>query len=295
MRRVLLWAALSSLSASAVTLPEYKIERVVGDRKFAAGALWSQDGTYLLYSDVPASEILKIDKDGQSTLRKESGGASGLAFDTKGRLYVCETHNRRLVRIDRKGAVEVLASEWEGKKLNSPNDVAVSRNGHVYFTDPAFATADTRRELPFYAIFHISPKGEMQVAWKGGTRPNGIALAADGKHLYVADSDARVVRVFDVDGRSGALSNERVLIKDVAGVPDGLFLDRYGRIYVAAGKLEAYSVADGSHLGTFDFAEKPSSVTVGDGDGQSLYVTARGSVYRVRFAAPLDPKGASRH
>jgi gluconolactonase len=271
------------------------VERVVGDRKFTAGALWSQDGTFLLYSDVPASEIMKIDSKGQSTLRTGSGGASGLAFDNKGRLYVCETHNRRVVRIDKKGAVEILASEWEGKKLNSPNDIAVSRNGHVYFTDPAFASADQKRELPFYGVFHISPKGEINLVWKGDTRPNGIALAADGKRLYVADSDARAVRAFDVDHRSGAVSNERIFLSDLAGVPDGLFLDSYGRLYVAADKLEAYSAHDGSHVGTFEFAEKPSSVTVGDGDGQSLYVTARRSVYRVRFAGSLDPKGASSH
>jgi gluconolactonase len=295
MRRALIWIGLVSTPLLAASLPEHKVERVVGDRKFTSGALWSQDGTFLLYSDVPASEILKIDKAGQSTLRKASGGASGLAFDNKGRLYVCETHTRRVVRIDKKGEIEVLASEWQGKKLNSPNDVVVARSGHVYFTDPAFATADTQRELSFYGIFHVTPKGELQVVWKGETRPNGIALAADGKQLFVSDSDARTILAFDVDSKSGALTNERILVADIPGVPDGLFVDPFGRLYVAAAKVEAYSIKDGSHLGSFEFAEKPSSVTVGDGDGQSLYVTARGSVYRVRFSAPLDPKEASRH
>ena len=127
----------------------------------------------------------------------------------------------------------MLASKFEGKRLNAPNDIIVRRDGHIYFTDPAFGDQQDHRELDFFGVYHITPKGDLEAIAKWKTRPNGITLTANGKVLYVADSDARVIRAFDLD-KSGAASKERVVIENIPGVPDGIRTDEKGNIYVAA-------------------------------------------------------------
>jgi gluconolactonase len=191
-----------------------------------------------------------------------------------------------VIRTDKKGKVEVLAEKWEGKRLNAPNDIVVSKSGHVYFTDPAFGEQADHRELDFYGVYHITPKGEMSLIAKPAGRPNGIALSPNGKLLYVANSDEKNIRAYDVD-KNGAVSNERILISDIAGVPDGIKVDEKGNIYVAAKGVVVYT-AEGKLLTTLNLAETPANCAFGDADFQGLYVTARTSVYRVR----LDVKGA---
>ena len=176
--------------------------------KFLEGPVWSASDGYLLFTDVPMNTIQKIDRKACRLFREQSGGASGNAFDDKGRLYTCETHTRRVTRTDKKGAVETLVDQFEGKKLNGPNDITVTKHGHVYFTDPAFGSAGERRELPFYGVFHISPKGQVEASLKLQTRPNGIVASPDGAILYVTNSDERNVRAYDIT-KDGMLQNER--------------------------------------------------------------------------------------
>jgi gluconolactonase len=175
----------------------------------------------------------------------------------------------------------VLASRFEGKRLNAPNDIVVRRDGHVYFTDPAFGNQEDSRELDFYGIFHITPKGDLELTAKWKTRPNGITLAPNGRILYVADSDARCVRALDLD-RAGAASNERVVIDKIPGVPDGIRTDEKGNIYVAGKNVYVYS-PQAKLLGDIALAETPSNVAFGDADLESLFITARTAVYRVRI------------
>src|SRR5690606_3680563 len=125
-----------------------------------------------------------IDSKGRAVFREDSGGATGNAYDGRGRLLTCEAHARRVTRTDKKGKKETLADHFEGKKLNSPNDVAVSKD-HIYFTDPAFGSAVDVRELPFNGVFHITPRGELNAVLRWQTRPNGIAITPDGRTLYV--------------------------------------------------------------------------------------------------------------
>jgi hypothetical protein len=119
-------------------------------------------------------------------------------MDRQGRLYTCEYISRRVTRTSKSGKIEVLAEKWEGRRLNAPNDIVVRRDGHVYFTDPLFAPLE-KRELDFYGVYHITPKGQMELVAKPKGRPNGIALSPDGKILYVASSDERNIRAYDVD------------------------------------------------------------------------------------------------
>jgi gluconolactonase len=271
----------------AQDLTTYKVETVTVTHKFLEGPVWSSHDGALFFSDIPANLIQKLDTKGMSVFRPESGGANGNALDDKGRLYTCEGHNRRVTRTDKKGSVEVLVEQFEGKKLNSPNDIAVTRNDHIYFTDPAFGSAADTRELPFYGVFHVSPKGVVTAALKLQTRPNGIAVSADGNTLYLTNSDERNVRAYDI-AKDGSLQNERVFVSRTEGVPDGIDVDEKGNVYVAASDIYVFT-AKGEKLGMIDIAEKPSNLAFGDGDLKSLYVTARSTLYRIR----LDAKGVS--
>jgi gluconolactonase len=241
---------------------------------------------FLVFGDIPNNKVMQLTP-GQkpSVFREDSNGASGNRFDAQGRLYSCESHARRVTRTDKKGKVEVLAERWQGKRLNAPNDLAVRKEGDVYFTDPAFGNQQDKRELDFFGVYHISRKGELEVLAKPKGRPNGIALSPDGRTLYVSNSDERNVRAYDLD-KSGAALNERTLISGIDGVPDGICIDEKGDLYVAASELQVYS-QDGKLLGTISVAETPSNCTFGDPDLESLYITARSSVYRAR----LDVKG----
>jgi gluconolactonase len=191
-----------------------------------------------------------------------------------------------VVRTDKNGKLEVLAEKFEGKRLNQPNDLVVRKDGHLWFTDPAFGSAEKTRELDFYGVYHITPKGELEVVARPKGRPNGIALSPDGKILYVDNSDERNIRAYDVD-RSGKATNEREIASGLEGVPDGMKVDAKGNLYIAARQILVYSPA-GRRLANFELPEVPANCAFGDDDMQSLYVTARTSLYRLR----LPVKGA---
>ncbi|HYL38897.1 MAG TPA: SMP-30/gluconolactonase/LRE family protein [Bryobacteraceae bacterium] len=277
---------LVALSAAAQDFSEIRLDKVASGYLFTEGPAWSRDG-YLVFSDVPANKLLEL-KPGQKAtlLRENSNGAMGNAFDAQGRLYSCETHLRRVTRTDKRGKVDVVAERYEGKRLNAPNDIAIRKDGQVYFTDPAFGSQQDGRELDFYGVYRVTPRGELEVIAKPKGRPNGIAISPNGRTLYVTNSDERNVRAYDLD-RSGAASNERMLVAKIEGIPDGIRVDEKGNLYVAANKIEVYT-PEGKPLGSIALAEQPSNCAFGDEDLESLYITARTSVFRVR----LNVKGS---
>jgi gluconolactonase len=205
--------------------------------------------------------------------------AAGIAFDHRHRLILCDPVKRQVLRWDGKGRPEVLASQFEGKKLNSPNDV-VTRGDLIFFTDPAFGSAAESRELPFHGVYRLTSKGELTVLAKWEKRPNGIALSPNGRILYVAASDERAVRAYDLD-RSGMAANERLLITGIRGVPNGLAVDENGSIYVACEGVAIYS-PEGKQLRFIEIGDPPTNLAFGDADYKSLYVSARSGVYRIR-------------
>ncbi|MGO4879524.1 MAG: SMP-30/gluconolactonase/LRE family protein [Bryobacteraceae bacterium] len=256
------------------------MERVAHGFGFTEGPAWSRDG-YLLFSDIPGGKILKLTSDSVEVYRDASNGASGNAFDEQGRLYTCETHARRVTRTAKKGRIEVLAERWDGKRFNAPSGIAVSKSGNVYFTDPAFGDQQDTRELDFYGVYRISPKGQLSLISKPAGRPNGIALSPNGRILYVANSDEGNIRAYDVD-RDGEVSGERVIVAHVDGIPHGLRTGKDGKLYVAAKGVEVFS-PEGKLGLTFPVAEAPSNCAFGDADLETLYITARTSLYRVRL------------
>ena len=266
------------------------VEKVAGGLHFAEGPVWSYDG-YLLFSDSVVDKIHKLAPgSGDTVFAERAGGAMGNAYDKDGNLYTCEFRERRVTRTLRNGKMEVVAARFEGKRLNAPNDIVVRRDGHVYFTDPAFGAQGDARELDFYGVFHVTPKGEIEAIAKWKTRPNGIALSPNGRTLYVSDSDLRGVRAYDLDGK-GAASKERVVVENIPGIPDGMRTDEKGNLYVAAKSVLVYALSNNSPaklLGEVPVGETPSNLAFGDPDMGTLYITARTAVYRVR----LGVKGA---
>lgn len=283
-------------SLAAQDFSDLKVEKVSANHTFTEGPVWSREG-FLLFSDVPQNKIHRIDAKGVTVFRENSNGANGNTYDPQGRLLTCESRTRRVIRQEKNGRVTVLAETYEGKKLNAPNDIVVRKDGHIFFTDPAFGGQADSRELDFYGVYHISPKGELDLIAKPAGRPNGIALSPNGRILYVANSDDRNVRAYDLDGK-GAATNERVVVEKVEGVPDGMKVDEKGNLYVTARAVFVYS-PKGASLHTIEIPETPANVSFGDGDYMGLYVTARTSVYRVRLRVkgsaqyPVEPPSSS--
>ena len=277
---------LLALPLAAQDFSKVQVETVCNGFRYTEGPAWSRDG-YLLFSDIPASKLIKkAPERDHETFRESTNGAAGNAFDAQGRLYTCETHGRRVTRTDKKGRVEVLADKWDGKRLNGPNDIVVSKSGQIYFTDPAFGNQQDARELDFYGVYHLTPKGQLSVLAKPAGRPNGITLSPNGRILYVVNSDERNIRAYDID-HDGDASGERVAVANIEGVPDGIRTDESGNLYVAAKGIAVYTPA-GKLLATLPVPETPSNCAFGDPDLHTLYITARTTLYRVR----LDVKGA---
>src|SRR6266851_312948 len=266
--------------AAAQETQDMPMDRVASGFRFTEGPAWSREG-FLLFSDVPNDKIMKYVPGQKPTVfRENSNGANGNCFDAQGRFYTCESRTRRVVRMDKKGEMQVLAEKWDGKRLNAPNDIVARKDGHIYFTDPAFGNQADTRELDFFGVYHITPKGELRLVAKPAGRPNGIAFAPGGHVLYVANSDEHNVRAYDVD-HNGEVSNERVVISGVSGVPDGIRVDEKGNIYVAANGVAIYD-SHGKLTDTIEFSETPANCAFGDSDLETLYITARTSLYRVR-------------
>jgi len=279
-----LFALLFAARVFAQEFGHLEVQRVVANLHFAEGPVWSYNG-FLVFSDTVVDKLFKVvPGSADEVFAERAGGAIGNAYDTEGRLYSCEFRQRRITRTLKNGKIEVLVARFEGKRFNAPNDIVVRRDGHVYFTDPAFGAQQDTRELDFYGVYHITPKGELELVAKWKTRPNGIALSPNGRTLYVSDSDQRNVRAYDLDGK-GAASKERIVVDKIDGVPDGLRTDEKGNLYVAAKAVYAYDLSSvpAKLLGEIQLAETPSNLAFGDADMETLYITARTSVYRVRL------------
>lgn len=271
-----------ALLAPAQDFSKVSIEIIGKSFVFTEGPAWSKDG-FLYFSDTSTDKIWKWTPGSEpASFREPANGANGNAFDSQGRLYTCETHARRVTRTNLKdGRIDVLADRFEGKKLNAPCDLAVSKSDHVYFTDPAFGGQQDHRELDFYGVYHAPPKGPLKLVAKPTGRPHGIAISPNGRVLYVTNADERNVRAYDLD-RNGDASGERVLVARVDGIPGGLRVSEKGELFVATAKGIAMYSAEGKLIHTIVMHDRPSNCAF-DPQGIWLYVTARGFVYRIRL------------
>ena len=256
---------------------------------FTEGPLWC--GDYLLFSDIPRSRIVRLTmrREGPevTTFRTPTGNSNGLTLDRSGRLIACEHSGRRVTRTEADGTVTVLADRYQGKRLNSPNDVAVRSDGSVYFTDPPYGLGNPPKwkELAFNGVYRAGPDGELQLLADDFDRPNGLAFSPDESVLYVNDTERGHIRAFDVS-TDGSISKGRVFAElkgQEPGRPDGMKVDREGNVYCTGPGGFWVMDSSGEPLGRIRTPETASNLAWGDGDWKTLYITAVTSVYRVRL------------
>ena len=259
------------------------VEAVGEGFQFTEGPVW-MPGLGLLFSDIPADTIFKADK---SEWRKPSGQSNGLTLDAQGRLLAAEHANRRVSRTEADATVITLVDKYDGKRLNSPNDLVVRSDGTVFFTDPPYGLKGGLKgpeaELDFAGVYAVLPDGTLKVLIKDFKKPNGITLSPDEKTLYVADTEGDHIRAFDL-APDAAVSNGRVLA-EVTG-PDGMKTDTQGNLWCAASDGIRIVSPAGQNLGTVPVPVQPTNCAFGDDDAQTLYITARNAVFKVRTAVP---------
>jgi len=290
-----------------------KVEKLAGDFGFVEGPVWVRQGGYLLFSDIPANAITKWTPDGKvSIFLKPSGftgsdasdvgsqnnngqsvvtliGSNGVTLDRQGRVVFCAHGDRDVVRIEKNGKRTILADRFEGKRLNSPNDLVFKSDGALYFTDPTAGLGkrddDPKKELPFNGVYLLKD-GRLQVLEKTFATPNGIALAPDEKYLYVNDTTRKLIMRYEVRP-DDTVANGKVFIDmsadKAAGVPDGMKVDQKGNVYCTGPGGFWIMSPEGKHLGTVRTPELPANLAFGDDDGKTLYLTARTGLYRIRL------------
>jgi gluconolactonase len=251
---------------------------------FTEGPVWDPAG-FLYVSDETIDKIYRLRPDGTKEEVIALGDPDGNTFDRKHRLVDCASVLRAIIAVAPEGKYKILADRYEGKKLNSPNDVIVGPDGALYFTDPTLdLVAGAKQEIPFQGVYRLDSKGNVKLLTKDLTQPNGLAFSPDGKHFYVDDSEKRNIRVYDV-APDGTLSNGRIFGEEPGGkgdgVPDGMKVDKSGNIFVTGPKGIWVWDANGHHLGTIVMPEQPANLSWGDKDYKTLYITATTSVYRL--------------
>ncbi len=284
--------------------PGAKIEVVAAGFEWSEGPVWVRDGGYLLFSDIPRNSVMKWKEgEGISLYLKPSGytgaadygrepGSNGLVLDPTGRLVSCEHGDRRISVLYPDGGKRTLVDNFEGKRLNSPNDAVFHSSGDLYFTDPPYGLpkqwADPRRELDFCGVYRLGKDGRLTLLTKEMTRPNGIAFSPDERTLYVAQSDAKAAiwKAFPVkaDGTLGAgrvFYDVTASVGKLPGAPDGMKVDRDGNLFATGpGGVHVFA-PDGTLLGRISTGERTANCAWGD-DGSTLYMTADMYLCRIK-------------
>jgi gluconolactonase len=272
-----------------------KLETVASGFGFTEGPVWDSAG-FLYVSDEEQNKIFRVYvKDGRKEELISLGDPDGSTYDRQGRLIDCASVLRAIIAISKDGKYEILADKFEGKRLNSPNDVILGPDGALYFTDPTLdLVKGETQEIPFQGVYRLDANGKVTLLTKDLTQPNGLAFSPDGKKFYVDDSEQRNIRVYDV-AKDGSLVNGRIFGEEPGGkgdgVPDGMKFDLHGNLFVTGPKGIWIWSRQGVHMGTIALPEQPANLTWGGKDLRTLYITATTSVYRLETKATgFSPK-----
>jgi gluconolactonase len=290
----------------ALVPPGALLERVADGIAWAEGPLWDRRAGALLFSDVPRNAVFRWQAGAVTRWLPASGytgtapfpgrepGSNGLAFDRAGRLVLCQHGDRRIARCEPDGTLTVLAERYEGKRLNSPNDLVFRSNGDLYFTDPPFglpgAFDDPGKELTFQGVYRLTPDGTLTAVATSLTAPNGLAFAPDERTLYVSNAErarpiwlAYPVRPDGTLGAGRQFAEASAWVRDGDGVPDGLKVDAAGHVFAAGpGGIHVFA-SDGARLGRIETGVPTGNLNWGD-DGSVLYIAANHWILRLRTA-----------
>jgi gluconolactonase len=275
---------------------DVRVERLHHGCRWAEGPVYVPAGRYLLWSDIPNDRILRWDETtgAVGVFRQPAGYANGGTLDGTGRLVTCEHGNRRVTRTEHDGSITVIADRYQGKRFNSPNDVVVSSDRSVWFTDPSYGIdsdyeghrADS--EIGACHVYRVDPGGAVQVVADDFDRPNGLAFSLDERRLYVSDSRAGHLRAFDVT-EGGALKGGEVFATCTEGVFDGFRLDQTGRIWTSAGDGVHCYHPDGTLIGKVRVPETVANVVFGGPRRNHLFICATTSLYAILLSVTGAP------
>jgi gluconolactonase len=276
--------------STGVVAPGAVVEKASGDFRFTEGPAADAEGN-VFFSDIPNERIHKWSaQDGSISLHRENtGGANGLMFDAQGRLLACEGGARRVTRDDMKGGITVLADAYEGKKLNSPNDLWIDPKGGVYFTDPRYGKKAEPMEQDGEHVYYISPQGGAPIRVTDDlARPNGLIGLVDGSVLYIADHGDGKTWTYNVQP-DGTLAGKRLFAERGS---DGVALDERGNVYLTDDAVYVYD-PQGAEIERIEIPERPANLTFAGKERKTLFITARTSVYTLEMAvqgapAPVD-------
>ena len=275
----------------AVVGADVEFQEVGSGFEFTEGPIWHHLDKHLIFSDIPGNIMRRWRPDGSiETWRQPSNMANGNAYDPSGRVVTCEHATSRITRTETDGSVTVLATQYGGKELNSPNDIVVKRDGLIYFTDPGFGRQEyyglpREQQLTFQGVYRLDPESRaLTLFLHDFDQPNGLCFSLDESQLFVNDTMRGHVRVFDVDA-NGRLGNGRVWAEvtgDREGVPDGMKIDSGGNLYVTGpGGIHVFT-PDAICLGVIYTPQGCANFCWGEDDMKSLFITAGTSLYRLR-------------
>jgi len=277
-----------------IVSPEAVLETVVDGFKFIEGAIWHPGRKEIIFSDIIGDTIYRWTKtNGLSVFRKPSNMANGNVYDRQGRMLTCEHATSQVTRTEADGEITILASHYEGKELNSPNDIVTKRGGSIFFTDPASGRTEKfgvlrEQELDFQGVYRLDDQGILTLLLDDFSKPNGLCFSLDEKHLFINDTDHNHIRIFDVN-HDGTLSNGKIwaeLEREGIGVADGMKIDQAGNLYCCGpGGIHVFDQV-GVYLGIIKIPEQAANFNWGDEDLSSLYICASTTLHRIRMNIP---------
>ena len=277
---------------------DVQFERIATGCLFTEGPLWHPTDHYLLWSDMPGDHLRRWSpRDGVSTFRKPCNKSNGLTWDRQGRLLACEHTSSQVTRTVADGGITPLATHFQGKQLNSPNDIVCAADGGVYFSDPPYGRAEfygvpRAPELPFQGVYRAGPDPKRPILLVDDfDRPNGLCFSRDGHRLFINDTARQHIRVFDVNP-DGGLAGGKLWAETTGegpGAPDGMKIDSDGNVYCCGPGGIHVLTPDAVCLGVIHVPEHTANFAWGDADYRSLYITASTSVYRIRVQVPGLP------
>ncbi|MBN1765510.1 MAG: SMP-30/gluconolactonase/LRE family protein [Sedimentisphaerales bacterium] len=262
---------------TSVLAPGAKVEKLAGGFSFTEGPVADAKGD-IYFSDIPNNRIHKWADGNITTFMEDTGGANGLFFDKKGNLLACAGGSRMLLSIDPQGKVTVLAETYNGKKFNSPNDLWIDPKGGIYFTDPRYGARDGMEQGGEHVYYLTPDRKKLIRVIDDVVRPNGVIGTPDGKRLYVGDHGGNKTWTFTIN-EDGTLTDKKQFAPEGS---DGMTIDTEGNIYLTTNLVVVYN-SKGEKIESIKIPEGPANVCFGGADKQTLYITARSSLYSVRM------------